>query len=1448
MRPIAGALARLFSGPAAQVSLGVALGMACGPALAAPQGGQVAGGQAAITQSGAHTQVNQASQRAIINWQSFGLRAGESIDFNQPNAAAAILNRVTGHDASAIFGRMTANGQVFLVNPNGVLFGRGAEVNVGSLLATTSNIRDADFMAGRLEFREPGRPGATVRNEGTITVAQGGFAALVAPQAANAGVITARLGKVALAAGDAFVLDLYGDALVNLVVDAATLSALTDANGQPLAARVDHTGNIFADGGRVELTAATVKRLVDNVINVSGAIRAHSLAEAGGVVSLRGDAHTRLEVAGSIDVAGRNARGGRIEATAGNVLLAAGAHLDASGDAGGGRVLIGGDWQGGGTLPNAHETRVERGARVDASARATGDGGTVVVWAQGDTRFEGAVAARGGALGGNGGQVEVSGKARLGFDGVVDAAAPQGRAGTLLLDPTNLVIDGAGGSDALPGKGPGDFTVKASALNLQLVQGTTVALQADQDITVNANAQIDGRVAIGGGASGVPGGGLRFDAGRDIAVNGIVVLNDGAFLANAGRNFTQAGTGAIVTGAGALEINAAAGLQASNLLARGAVKLTSSSGAVSVANAISGSATERSASLEVRGRDGVTLGGGALVAGDTLLMASAGRVVTSAATLDAQGAVTLNGRGGVDAGGIVTPGAVTLIASEGDVLAQGVAGAAGSIGAGTARAESLRITARGNVTLGGAALGAGGLSIDGSGGGGRAGAVTFTGSVFAAGGIQAKTTGNIALNGNAGLSSGGALTLDSSGGAVSTAGGKVQAGGKATLAGATVDIGAGGVEVTSEQDLAITATGNVNAAGVLATAGGTIDIASSGGGVTVNDIATWRPGATGSGTLRITAGTDVLLAKALGGPTSGYTTSDLFYQASQRPLVGRVEISAGRNVELNGLNLDGNTNANAGAAGLSVIAGERVISNRLIAVNKGGIVLRATGDDAMHGVYLGNSVYSRGFDTAAGKTSYAITIGNSGGGARGNLFLFDNTNESALVPATLGGSALVEIGKIVIANNVPNYAGDPLLRAADNAAAVTVAADGVFGLSTSGPLSLAALPGVGQRTSLEQAAIVRTDGSAGTGIGLMVQTFRAGSDAPSQVVPRFESECAGTRYEQCAIHVTGTRLILTDENDDDSGGGERTLVLATVDDSTDRPEPGVANPADWLVGFVWAGATNRDNGQRGTHAGFSNLISGGAFEPQLTTVLAADLPTLTGKIEYELRGSRVELSSSGGASTRTFVYSGVLETQTGNAAFDPAGRINSAAPGAQTVPDLRASAGSNAGFAGIGAFGGQQAGSIQSATGNGFRPPDPQTVPAPPQPPVVPPQPPEPQPPPPAPPVPPPAEAPPQGEPGELESTTAVTFRLPGDDPLQPAVTDLEGGFQLVLGGRPGAEADFGRGGPLWGSASDVFVKGYRVANNSDDSVCATQDLAERPPTVPLRQTGLILPRLCPEK
>ncbi|WP_144006909.1 filamentous hemagglutinin N-terminal domain-containing protein, partial [Pelomonas sp. KK5] len=390
-------------------------------ALAAPQGGQVRAGQAAISQSGALTTVQQGSARAVIDWRSFSVGAAETVRFDQPSSSAWVLNRVVGNDASAVLGRISANGQVMLINPNGIVFGRGAQVDVASLVAATADVSTGDFMAGRLRFGTPGKPGAKVDNQGRITVADGGLVALVGHQVANSGVINARLGKVALAAGDAFTLDLYGDRLINLIIDPAVLGELRDSAGVPLAARVDQQGSILAERGVVQISAATVQRLVDNIINVGGTIRAASFESAGGVISLRGDSGTRLSLAGTLDVSGT--QGGRVEMSAGVVRLADGARVDASGTAGGGSVAIGGGWQGAGELPHARSVSVARGAVIDAGATVAGSGGTVSLWSDGDMRFDGRVNARGGAVAGDGGQVEVSGRDRLGFAGEVDAGA-----------------------------------------------------------------------------------------------------------------------------------------------------------------------------------------------------------------------------------------------------------------------------------------------------------------------------------------------------------------------------------------------------------------------------------------------------------------------------------------------------------------------------------------------------------------------------------------------------------------------------------------------------------------------------------------------------------------------------------------------------------------------------------------------------------------------------------------------------------------------------------------------------------------------------------------------------------------------------------------------------------------------------------------------------------------
>ncbi len=215
---------------------------------AAPAGGTVVAGNATITSSSGGTTINQSSQNAALNWQSFNIGVGESVRFVQPNAQSVALNRVLGSDPSSILGTLAANGKVFLVNPNGVLFGTGSRVSVGGLVASTRDISVRDFVAGRYNFVGAGN--GSVVNEGSIN-ADGGYVALLGATVSNRGVISARLGTVALAAGNAITLDVAGDGLLNVSVDAGAVSALAE-NG----------GIIRADGGQVLLSARSASSLL----------------------------------------------------------------------------------------------------------------------------------------------------------------------------------------------------------------------------------------------------------------------------------------------------------------------------------------------------------------------------------------------------------------------------------------------------------------------------------------------------------------------------------------------------------------------------------------------------------------------------------------------------------------------------------------------------------------------------------------------------------------------------------------------------------------------------------------------------------------------------------------------------------------------------------------------------------------------------------------------------------------------------------------------------------------------------------------------------------------------------------------------------------------------------------------------------------------------------------
>ncbi|MCH8187390.1 MAG: filamentous hemagglutinin N-terminal domain-containing protein [Proteobacteria bacterium] len=404
-----------------------------------PDGGTVVGGAAAIVQTSPNRlDIMQATDRVIIDWRSFSIGEAEHTNFAQPSRDSVALNRVTGGDLSTIAGRLSANGNIVLINPNGVIFTSTARVDVRGLIASTSNIGNEDFMAGRLNFSAAANPSSFVINRGEITAAEGGLVALVAPWVENSGVIAARLGRVELASGGAFTVDLYGDGLIQLAL-AETGEVAGALAGE---ARVSNLGLIGADGGVVALTVADARNLVDSVINMEGIIEARTVEQSAGRIVLNGGETGIVSVTGTLDASGGDAGeiGGQVTVLGEKVGLFDGAVVDVSGDAGGGTALIGGNYQGAGPELNAQFTYLSSGMRIDADAITQGDGGTVIVWADQGTRFGGTITARGGAESGDGGFVEVSGKESLAFTGSVDLTAPNGANGTLLLDPNNITI------------------------------------------------------------------------------------------------------------------------------------------------------------------------------------------------------------------------------------------------------------------------------------------------------------------------------------------------------------------------------------------------------------------------------------------------------------------------------------------------------------------------------------------------------------------------------------------------------------------------------------------------------------------------------------------------------------------------------------------------------------------------------------------------------------------------------------------------------------------------------------------------------------------------------------------------------------------------------------------------------------------------------------------------
>jgi filamentous hemagglutinin family protein len=507
---------------------------------AAPTGGTVTSGSGTITDDGSgNITVNQTSDQIVINWESFGINTNQTVTFVQPDSASSALNNVTGLDPSVIAGALIANGQVFLVNTNGIIISSTANIDVGSLVMSTLNISDQDFLDKLYKFtQDPDKALGLILNQGTMRAAD--FVAMVAPGIKNEGVVIANLGTVALASGEAATLDFVGDGLIKFVVEQAVDGTVLDADGNTVNDRISNTGTLQADGGQVMLTAFNASNAIQNVINMEGYIQANTVLEKGGEVYLVGNGPGVVNVSGSIKASGDDTgeAGGTVHVLGEKVGLFDTASIDVSGDTGGGTALIGGDFQGKNPeIQNAYRTFVGTETTILADALTSGDGGKVILWADDVTRYYGSISATGGTVSGDGGFVEVSGKGNLVYEGSTNVGATNGVGGTLLLDPTNIIVSTAAQdpSDITGTFDPGADNTLAFAdesgtttLNIGssfsgIGNDGVIKLQANGTITISDAWNINT-------STGNTGVSVTLQAGGTITINGAITLDNGGSL------------------------------------------------------------------------------------------------------------------------------------------------------------------------------------------------------------------------------------------------------------------------------------------------------------------------------------------------------------------------------------------------------------------------------------------------------------------------------------------------------------------------------------------------------------------------------------------------------------------------------------------------------------------------------------------------------------------------------------------------------------------------------------------------------------------------------------------------------------------------------------------------------------------------------------------------------
>ncbi|HIA5527657.1 TPA: filamentous hemagglutinin N-terminal domain-containing protein, partial [Salmonella enterica] len=516
--------------------------MMANPVTAAnlPTGGQIVAGSGSIqTPSGNQMNIHQNSQNMVTNWNSFDIGKGNTVQFYQPNSSAVALNRVVGGGESKIMGNLKANGQVFLVNPNGVLFGKDASVSTSGFVASTRDIKNDDFMNRRYTFSGGQKAGAEIVNQGALTTNAGGYIVLAADKVSNSGTIRTPGGKTVLAAGERVTLQLDNGGLTSVQVSGDVVNAL-----------VENRGLISARDGQVYLTAHGRDMLMNTVLNVSGVVEAGGMHRQDGNIVLDGGDSGVVHLSGTLQADNASGQGGKVVVQGQNILLDKGSSITATGSKGGGEVYIGGGWQGkDSSIRNADKVVMQDGARIDVSATQQGNGGTAVLWSESFTNFRGQVSAKGGENGGNGGQVETSSHGNLQAFGSVSASAKKGKAGNWLLDPLDITIVNSSNSNVSNQtvSGNAQFTpngansqVSNTSINNELNNGTSVTVLTNSTSSGQAgNITVNADINKTGGADAT----LTLKADGNINVNKNITSTAGKLNVNlAAANTSSTGT------------------------------------------------------------------------------------------------------------------------------------------------------------------------------------------------------------------------------------------------------------------------------------------------------------------------------------------------------------------------------------------------------------------------------------------------------------------------------------------------------------------------------------------------------------------------------------------------------------------------------------------------------------------------------------------------------------------------------------------------------------------------------------------------------------------------------------------------------------------------------------------------------------------------------------------